>query len=52
MCIHIHFVVSGRNLDHDKVGKAVSLSADKYCSASKMLEATAEITHDYEVIDV
>ncbi len=50
--IHIHFVVSGRNLDTAKVGKAIALSADKYCSASKMMEATAEITHDFEVVEV
>lgn len=47
--IHIHFIVSGSGLDPDKVGRAVSLSADKYCSASRMLEKSAEITHDYEI---
>ncbi len=50
--IHIHFIVSGKNLEDSKVGKAVELSADKYCSASRMLEKTAEITHDYEIIDL
>jgi len=47
--IHIHFIVSGNDLDHDKVAKAVSLSADKYCSASRMLEKAADITHDFEI---
>ena len=47
--IHVHFIVSGRGLDSDKVARAVSLSADKYCSASRMLEAMAEISHDFEV---
>ena len=47
--IHVHFIVSGRELDSRKVEKAVSLSADKYCSASKMLEKAAEITHDFEI---
>jgi putative redox protein len=50
--IHIHFIVSGNNLDPDKVEKAVSLSADKYCSASKMLEKAAEITHDFEIVEL
>jgi len=27
------------------------MSHDKYCSASIMLEKTAEITHTYEIID-
>ena len=47
--IHVHFIVEGTDLNADKVGKAVSLSADKYCSASRMLERAATITHDFEV---
>ena len=50
--IHIHFIVSGNNLDPAKVENAVSLSADKYCSASKMLEKAAEITHDFEIVEL
>ena len=49
--IHIHFVVSGRGLDPAKVERAIALSADKYCSASAMIAKTAEITHDFEVIE-
>ncbi|MEZ5560708.1 MAG: OsmC family protein [Pseudomonadales bacterium] len=49
--IHIHFRISGRGLDPQKVARAVSLSADKYCSASIMLErAGVAISHDYEII--
>jgi len=48
--IHLHFIVSGRDLDQAKVAKAISLSADKYCSASRMLEKTAAITHDFEIV--
>ena len=33
--IDMQFVVSGRNLSDAKVKKAVSLSAEKYCSASE-----------------
>jgi putative redox protein len=50
--IHLHFVVSGRALDATKVSKAVSLSADKYCSASRMLEKVATITHDFEIVNL
>jgi putative redox protein len=50
--IHIHFVVSGNNLDAAKVEKAVNLSADKYCSASEMLARTANITHDFEIVEL
>jgi putative redox protein len=49
--IHIHFVVSGRNLDAKKVQHAIELSATKYCSASIMLGKTAKITHDFEIVD-
>jgi putative redox protein len=48
--IHIHFTVTGRNLDPKKVGHAIELSATKYCSASIMLGKTAEITHDFEIV--
>ena len=50
--IHIHFIVSGKDLDPNRVAKAVSLSADKYCSASRMLEKAATITHDFEVVNL
>jgi putative redox protein len=47
--IHVHFIVTGSGLDDKRVARAVSLSADKYCSASIMLGKTAAITHDYEI---
>ncbi len=50
--IHVHFIVSGKNLDPAKVEKAVSLSADKYCSASIMLGKTAAMSHDFEIVEV
>ena len=50
--IHMHFVVSGTSLVDKRVDRAVSLSAEKYCSASIMLGQMAEITHGYEVREV
>ncbi len=49
--IHMHFVVTGRNLNHDKVARAINLSIEKYCSASAMMAATATLTHDFEVVE-
>jgi len=49
--IHIHFVLRGKKLDSSKVDKATKLSAEKYCSASIMIGKTANITHDYEIIE-
>ncbi len=50
--IHVHFVVTGKGLKPAQVERAVKLSAEKYCSASIMLGKTAEITHDFEVVDL
>ena len=49
--IHIQFILEGQNLDEKKVDKAITLSAEKYCSASIMLGETATITHDFEVVE-
>jgi putative redox protein len=49
--IHIHFIVSGKNLKAEQVERAVKLSAEKYCSASIMLGKSAEITHDFEIVE-
>ena len=50
--IHVHFVVSGKDLKPAQVERAVKLSAEKYCSASMMLGKTATVTHDFEIVDV
>lgn len=47
--IHLNFIINGSNLDEKKVEKAISLSADKYCSASIMLGKVADITHDFTI---
>jgi putative redox protein len=49
--IHMHFVVRGRGIRAEHVERAIRLSAEKYCSASIMLGKTAEITHDFELVE-
>lgn len=50
--IHLHFVVTGKELNEAQVKRAIDLSAEKYCSASIMLgKAGVDITHDYEIIN-
>lgn len=49
--IHIAYRVSGRGLSQAKAERAVTLSKEKYCSASIMLGATAEMTTALTVID-
>ena len=49
--IHMHFIVSGRDLPSAAVERAVQLSHEKYCSASIMLAKTAEITTSVELVE-
>ena len=49
--IHVHFVITGKNLKEAVVARAVKLSAEKYCSASIMLEKAVTISHDFEIIE-
>jgi putative redox protein len=48
--IRMRYIVTGRGLDPKKVERAVALSAEKYCSATAILEKTAQITHTVEIV--
>lgn len=50
--IHFHFILTGKKLNPQQVERAITLSAEKYCSASIMLGKTAEMTHDFEIVEV
>ena len=50
--IHMHFVVKGRSIKPANVERALQLSVEKYCSATKMLQATVDISHDFEIVEV
>lgn len=47
--IQVHFVLEG-NIRKESVEKAINLSMEKYCSVTHMLNKTAVITHDFEII--
>ncbi|HIB09681.1 MAG: OsmC family protein [Pseudomonadales bacterium] len=48
--VHVHFIVTGHSLNPTKVNRAIELSAQKYCSASIMMQrGGVRFTHDYEV---
>jgi putative redox protein len=49
--IHMHFMVRGRALKRNVVEHAIRISHEKYCSATAMLGKTAEITHDFEIVE-
>jgi putative redox protein len=49
--IHFHFTVRGHGLKPSQVERAIKLSHEKYCSASIMIEKTAELSHTFEIIE-
>jgi putative redox protein len=49
--IHLEYRVAGKDLAPAKVERAIQLSKEKYCSASIMLGAVAEITHSWTAVD-
>jgi putative redox protein len=49
--IHIHYQAIGKGLDLEKLGKAIQISEEKYCSVYATLKDAIEITHDFEVVD-
>lgn len=48
--IHVLYKLGGKNLDPEKVKRAIDLSMTKYCSVAKTLEPTANITYSFEII--
>lgn len=49
--IHYRFTVRGRSLKRNVVEQAVRLSHEKYCSATAILEKTAQITRELEIVE-
>jgi putative redox protein len=47
----LHFIVRGKGLRANLVEHAIKRSHDKYCSATAMLQSTATITHDFEIVE-
>ena len=49
--VTMRYIVTGRNLDPQKVERAVKLSEEKYCSASAMFRHTAELAHEIVIVE-
>ncbi len=49
--IHLHYKLYG-NVQPEKAEKVISMSIEKYCTVSKMIDQVAKITHSFEVISV
>ncbi len=49
--IHMQFTVTGKGIPSAAVERAITMSHEKYCSASIMLGKTAAITTGFEVVE-
>ncbi|MCK7513032.1 MAG: OsmC family protein [Desulfobacterales bacterium] len=47
--IHLHYVVTGKDMSDKKVEKAIELSQNKYCSVAATIRGVAKITYSFEV---
>lgn len=47
----LKFVIEGRKLSSKQVERIVALSVEKYCSVTKMLENSVDISFKIEIID-
>ncbi len=48
--VNLHYKLTGK-LKEGKVEQAINSSLDKYCSVSKMIEKSAEISSSYEIVE-
>lgn len=44
--IHLRYIFRGKDLPMDKLEKAVTLSQERYCGVTAMLQKAADITHE------
>ncbi|MEO0081528.1 MAG: OsmC family protein [candidate division WOR-3 bacterium] len=49
--IDIEYVVTGHNLDEEKVKRAIELSQEKYCSVSAMLRKACPVNFAWRVVE-
>jgi len=50
--VKLVYTVRGRKLNRALVERAVSLSDEKYCSATAMFKKTAKVTHEVVLVEV
>jgi len=49
--IHLKYTVTGRDVKPEAVERSIGLSLEKYCSVGATLGASAEITHEFEIVE-
>jgi putative redox protein len=50
--VNLVYTIRGRNLNKALVERAVSLSAEKYCSATAMVRKSATITNEIVLVEI
>lgn len=50
--VKVVYTVRGRNLNRALVERAVSLSDEKYCSATAMIKKSASVTHEVVLVEI
>jgi putative redox protein len=50
--VKLIYTVRGRKLSKALVERAVSLSDEKYCSATQMFKKTARVTHEVVLVEI
>ena len=50
--VKVVYTVRGRKLSRPLVERAVSLSDEKYCSATAMFKKTAKVTHEVVLVEI
>ena len=50
--VKLVYTVRGRNLNKSLVERAVSLSDEKYCSATAMVRKSAGVTHEVVLVEI
>jgi len=48
--IHVIYELKGKDIDREKVEKAVNLSQERYCGVNALLRFGAEITHEIRIL--
>jgi putative redox protein len=49
--IRVLFKFKGKNLEHDKLMKAIKLAEEKYCNVSAMLSKVCELEYNAEIVE-
>lgn len=47
--IHVHYRIRGKDLDRDRISRAIDLAENKYCSIYATLRKAVDLRSDFEL---